>query len=262
MKRTAYCSNLTEAQFEQIKPCLNIKRRSKWNLLDVVNAIIYVCDNGCKWRNLPHDFQVPWQTVYWYFHKWTAEGVWQLVNDHVVMLRRVDKGVDPAPSYAVVDSETVPNSATAAEAVCVDGGKKIKGRKRFFVVDSQGHLLCAQVVPACYHDGSVALRWWRRQGRKAPLLSDVTHIYGDKHFGGKFKKGVESSGGVCVITSHEQIGVTSSGMKLHKRRWVVERTIAWELCSRRLARDFERKPLHAEAFCYISSISRILRNLH
>ena len=262
MKKTEYPSDLTEVQFEQIKPCLNVKRRSKWNLLHVVNAIVYVCDNGCKWRNLPHDFEVPWQSVYWYFHKWTAEGVWQGVNDSLVMLRRVDKGGEPAPSLAVVDSETVHNSATATEAVCVDGGKKIKGRKRLFAVDSQGHLLCVRVVPACHHDGTAALLWWRKEVRKAPLFKEVKRIYGDKHFGGKFKKGVETSSVIEVITSHEQITVTKDGMKLHKRRWVVERTIAWELCSRRLARDFERKPLHAEAFCYISSISRMLKNLN
>ena len=130
------------------------------------------------------------------------------------------------------------------------------------VVDSQGHLLSVRVVSAGCHDGTAALRWWQQGLKTIPLLTDIERIYGDRHFGGKFKKGVEAKQGVEVITSHEQIGVTKDGMKLHKKRWVVERTIAWELCSRRLARDFERKPQHAEAFCYISSISRILRNLN
>ncbi len=129
-------------------------------------------------------------------------------------------------------------------------------------MDSQGHLLCVRVVSAGCHDATAALRWWQQTLKKTPLLASIERIYGDKHFGGRFKEGVEASQGVKVITSHEQIGVTNDGMKLHKRRWVVERTIAWELCSRRLTRDFERKPEHAEAFCYISSISRILRNLN
>lgn len=262
MKTTDYPGSLTEAQFEQIKPCLNVQRRSKWNLLNIVNAILYVCDGGVKWRNVPHDFGVPWQTVYWYFGKWSREGVWQAVNDGVVMLRRMDKGGAPAPSFAVVDSETVHNTATAIVEVGYDGGKKIKGRKRLFAVDSQGHLLCVRVVSAGCHDGTAALQWWQQELKETPLLSEVGRLYGDSHFAGKFKAGVEAEEGVKVITSHEQIGETSDGMKLHKKRWVVERTIAWELCSRRLARDFERKPEHAEAFCYISSISRILRNLN
>jgi putative transposase len=262
MKKTEYCSSLTEAEFKQIKPCLTVKRRSKWPLLNIVNAILYVCDGGIKWREVPHDFRVPWQTVYWYFRKWTDEGVWQLVNDQVVMLCRIEKGGAPAPSFAVVDSQSVHNTPTAGGEVGYDGGKKIKGRKRLLVVDSQGHLLNVLVVSAALHDGTAALRWWQTELKKMPLLCGVERIYGDKHFGGRFKKGVEKTEVITVITAHEQIGVTKDGMKLHKKRWVVERTFAWELCSRRLTRDFERKPEHAEAFLYISSISRILRNLN
>lgn len=152
MKKTEYGSSLTEVEMEQIKPCLNGKRRSKWPLLQIVNAILYVCDGGIKWRDVPHDFGVPWQTVYWYFRKWTEKGVWQIVNDQVVMLRRIQKNGAPSPSFAVVDSQTVHNTATAGGEVGYDGGKKIKGRKRLLVVDSQGHLLCVRVVSAALHD--------------------------------------------------------------------------------------------------------------
>lgn len=185
-----------------------------------------------------------------------------MVNDQVVMLRRIGKGGAPASSFAVVDSQTVHNAPTAAQDVGDDGGKKIKGCKRLMVVDSGGHLLSVRVVRAALHDGTAALYWWQGELKKTPLLSGVERLYGDKHFGGRFKQGVERAEGVAVITTHEQIGVTRDGMKLHKRRWVVERTFAWELCSGRLTRDFERKPEHAEAFFYISSISRILRNLN
>jgi putative transposase len=262
MKKTEYCSSLTEAEFKQIKPCLTIKRPPKRPLLNILNAILYICDGGIKWRDVPHDFAVPWQTVYWYLKKWTKEGIWQAVHDQVVMLRRMAKGGAPAPSFAVVDTQTVHNTPTAATEVGYDGGKKIKGRKRIVVVDSQGHLLSVRVVNAACHDGTATLQWWQQELNKTPLLTDIERLYGDRHFGGKFKEEVEAETAVKVITAHEQIGVTKDGMKLHKKRWVVERTIAWELCSRRLTRDFERKPEHAEAFCYISSLSRILRNLN
>lgn len=188
--------------------------------------------------------------------------MWQSVNDQVVMLRRMEKGAAPTPSFAVVDSQTVHNTPTALEEVGYDAGKKIKGRKRLLVVDSQGHLLSVRVVSAACHDGTAALQWWWQELRDVPLLSAIERLYGDKHFGGRFKQGVEQVAGVAVITTHEQVRVTKDGMKLHKKRWVVERTFAWELCSRRLTRDFERKAEHAEAFLYISSISRILRNLN
>lgn len=260
MKSTEYCSSLTEAEFELIKPCLNGKRTSKWPLLDIVNAIFYVCDGGIKWRDVPHDFLVPWQTAYWYFQKWVRAGVWQLLNDELVMLRRVQKGVAPVPGFSVIDAQSVANTPTATSEVGVDMGKKTKGRKRLIVVDSQGHLLCVRVVGAGHHDGTAALQWWREELYCLPLLSGVERLYGDTHFGGRFKEGVQNSSAIEVITKHEQVAVSKDAMKVHKKRWVVERTFAWELNSRRLTRDFERKPEHSEAFCLISSINRMIRN--
>jgi putative transposase len=260
MKTTDYPSSITEAEFEQIKPCLNSRRRSKWKMLNIINAIFYLCDGGIKWRSLPHDFGVPWPTVYWYFQKWVQQGVWQAVNDPLVMLQRVAKGANAVPSFAVLDSQSIANAATASEETGLDMGKKTKGRKRLLVVDSQGYLVDVRVVSAAHHDGTIGLQWGWQGGRKLPLLTAVERLYGDTHFGGRFKKVIEEMCGVEVITTHEQIGVTKEGMKLHKKRWVVERTFAWELCSRRLTRDFERKPEHAEAFCFISSINRMFRN--
>jgi len=51
-----------------------VRRRSKWPLLELVNAILYVLKNGCLWRDVPGEFP-PWGTVYWYFSKWQDAGV-------------------------------------------------------------------------------------------------------------------------------------------------------------------------------------------
>ena len=161
---------------EQIKPCLIVKRRSKWPLLNILNAILYGCDGGIKGRDLPHDFDVPWTTVYWYFRKWTRQGVWQAVNDQMVMLCRMQKGAAPSPSFAVVDSQTVHNTPTAKEEVGYAGGKKIKGRKPLMVVDSQGHRLCVRVVSAAVHDGTAALLWWKQELKTTPLLSGIERL--------------------------------------------------------------------------------------
>jgi len=47
---------------------------------EIVDAILYVADNGIKWRALPVDFP-PWSTVYTYFAAWEAAGVTQDVLD-------------------------------------------------------------------------------------------------------------------------------------------------------------------------------------
>lgn len=58
---------------------MRVRRRSKWPLLEVVNAVLYVLKNGCVWRDLPGDFP-PWSTAYWYFGKWQDEGVLDELN--------------------------------------------------------------------------------------------------------------------------------------------------------------------------------------
>ena len=87
----------------------------------IVNAIFYRCGEGIKWRALPHDFGIPWQTVYWYFRKWTKNGYWTAVNETLVMARRQSSGANALPSILVMDSQSVKNSPTATEVTGTDG---------------------------------------------------------------------------------------------------------------------------------------------
>ena len=226
----------------------------------IVNAILYLVDAGIKWRQLPKDCYPPWQTVYWYFSKWTKDGSWSAVNEELVMIRRQSTGGDPLPSVLVIDSQSVKNTATATANTGVDGGKKIKGRKRLMLTDGQGNLLAVKVFAANHHDGPSALKWWLDRLMGYPLLSRVSVIKADHHFGGVFKKGVEAAGQIRVRISNTLVQkAAQTAMPVHKGRWVVERTIAWESNSRRLSKDYERLPQHAEACLIISSISRLLR---
>ena len=77
--RKRYGSDLSVRDWQRLEPLLPVRRRSKWPLLEVVNAVLYVLKNGCVWRDLPGDFP-PWATVYWYFGKWQEEGVLDELN--------------------------------------------------------------------------------------------------------------------------------------------------------------------------------------
>ena len=72
--RKRYSSDLLARDWQRLEPLLRVRRRSKWPLVEVVNAVLYVLKNGCLWRDLPGDFP-PWGTVYWYFAKWQREGI-------------------------------------------------------------------------------------------------------------------------------------------------------------------------------------------
>ncbi|MEW6479677.1 MAG: IS5 family transposase [Pseudomonadota bacterium] len=66
---------ITPAQFATIEHCLP-KQRGNVSLsnLQVVNAILYVAEHGCKWRGLPKRFG-NWHTIYTRMNRWTKAGV-------------------------------------------------------------------------------------------------------------------------------------------------------------------------------------------
>ena len=67
---------ITEAQFrEHIEPLLPVPRGNiRISGLDVLNAILYVAENGCQWRRLPEHFG-PWHTIYMRMNRWSKQGV-------------------------------------------------------------------------------------------------------------------------------------------------------------------------------------------
>lgn len=66
---------ITQAQYEQIADCLPRQRGNvRLNNLDVLNAILYVAEQGCKWRGLPKRFG-NWHTIYTRMNRWSKSGV-------------------------------------------------------------------------------------------------------------------------------------------------------------------------------------------
>jgi transposase len=112
-ERTAYPSDLTDAQWAILEPLIVRPRRAdgrgrppEVNLREVVNAVLYVLHEGCRWRALPHDFP-NWNTVYWYFARWTDEGTLVQINDVLRRHVRDVAGRDPEPSAVIIDSQSV-----------------------------------------------------------------------------------------------------------------------------------------------------------
>jgi transposase len=79
MRIKTYSSDLPAASWQVIKKIIQVRRRHKWDLKEVVNAVLYVTKNGCVWRDVPGEFP-PWQTVYYYFSKWVKDGTWKSIN--------------------------------------------------------------------------------------------------------------------------------------------------------------------------------------
>lgn len=97
-KRKIYSSDLSAYEWQRLEPLLltYVRRRSKWPLRELVNAILYVLKNGCLWRDVPGEFP-PWGTVYWYFSKWQDSGVLDGINACLVADCRDNAQKKPSP---------------------------------------------------------------------------------------------------------------------------------------------------------------------
>ena len=74
---------ITQAQYERIAPVLPVQRGNvKLSNLQVLNAILYVAEHGCKWRGLPPRFG-NWHTVYTRMNRWSKNGVLDRVFEHL-----------------------------------------------------------------------------------------------------------------------------------------------------------------------------------
>jgi len=114
MDRKRYASDLTDEQWELIKPLLPAAkpggRPRTTDIREAVNAILYLVRTGCSWRMLPHEFP-PWPTVHDYYWKWRPDGIWQQIHQNLYERVRLGAGRQTSPSAAIIDSQSVKTSS-------------------------------------------------------------------------------------------------------------------------------------------------------
>ena len=254
-----YASDLTDAEWKLIVRLLPKPRRvgrpREVDLRVVLNAILYLLATGCQWRALPKDFP-PFTTVQYYFYHWRDTQLWRRVNRALLVRARRAVGRKPTPSAGVIDSQTVKTTESGGPRG-FDPAKRMKGRKRHLVTDTEGWLLAVQVHPADIQDnhGAVPLL---KAARRA--FARLRHVFADRVYRGpKLLNAISEVGRwtIEVVTRTQSVG----SFRPEKRRWVIERTFAWFGRNRRLAKDFEKTIASAEAWIMIASIRLLSRRL-
>ncbi len=261
-KRRAYPSDLSDEEWALLEPLLpappKAGRPRKVPLREIINAIIYIKKTGVQWDYLPHDLPAK-MTVYDRFRIWKQDGTWQAIVATLTGQVRQASGREATPSLVLLDSQSSQNTGRLDEACGFDGGKTVRGRKRHYLVDTLGLVLAVSITAASVHDSQMvgdlvqaAMQDHEQLPRMEVVLADSAYQAQDKQLAQ-----VHSDSRLEVVKRDPK----TKGFVVQKKRWIVERTIAWMTQNRRLAHDHEYLADSSKAFVHIAALRHNLRCL-
>ena len=250
-----YQTDVTDEKWRVIGPYLPTAKSAGpprvWLMRESINCIFNVMRSGCPWRLLSRDSS-RWGPIYRWFATFRDEGRVEKINHATVMLDRERIGRKSSPTGAIIDSQSV-KTAEADGPRGYDAGKKINGRKRHALVDTDGRALVLELHPASIQDrdgGGPLLRALRR------VFPFIQRVFADGGYAGEKVATATLIAVEIVRKNPDQIGFA-----VQPRRWVVERFFAWIGRNRRLAKNFEATIDSARAFLYAASIMLLVRQI-
>lgn len=271
-----YSTDLTDTEWRLVSDLFERPEGSRgaparYERRRLVEACCYVLRTGCAWRLLPSSF-APWQAVYKAFVRWVEADAFEQMHDRLRQQWRTHMGRNNDPSAAIIDAQS--NRTSPQGGTCgYDAGKKVKGRKRHIVVDTLGLVLAVTVTAASVQDRDGAAEVVAQACRKAPTIE---RLYTDGAYGGQCARAIEQAHGIRVeVVRRPGNRLTGSlhdaqqslwqepvqGFVALPKRWVVERTHAWNERWRRMVMHHDRKTSTSVAWVWLAEARILLSRL-
>ena len=258
MDEKRYTTDVDDTAWMLIEPLVQQKpgqgRKRTVNIREVVNALFYLDHTGCQWEMLPKEFP-DYRHVNYYHLKWTRDGTWDTILDVARQIARNIAGHADEPTAAILDSQSVKTTGFGEEQG-FDGGKRIKGRKRFLIVDTLGLILSVMVMRASLSEPAGGVEILDDINQRFPTIKKV---WADSAYGGELVTYVQQW---ChFVLEIVRPAPDQKGFQVQPKRWIVERTFGWFNWDRRLSKDYEKTVESSEAMLKISAIRLMLKRI-
>jgi transposase len=262
--RRPYPSDVTDAQWALIEPFLNVWKaghrsasghQGRYDLREIVNAILYQNRTGCQWAYLPHDLPQKAAT-YYYFALWRDDGTDQVIHDLLRCQAREKAGRAEDPTAVALDTQSI-RAANHVPAATTgkDAAKRVPGRKRGLAVDALGLIIAVVVTAASVTDNAIGMRLLDKVAEHTPT---VTRAWVDAGF----KQDFALHGAVLGIDVEiVKRSDARPGFVPIRKRWIVEQVNGTLMLHRRLVREYESRPESSVSHTLWASTANIVRRL-
>jgi transposase len=222
---------------------------------DVIRGIFWMLDNGAKWKDLPRRFG-PKSTVHRWFKKWVEDGVFDR------FMRDAGRCVEERGGYRLYEcfiDGTFSKAKGGGDGIGVT--KAGKGVKIMVMVDARGLPVAVNTCSATPHESKLVQQLFDF------MLTSVTpdRLIGDKAYDSDALDDQLACEGTDMIAPHRSNRKvkTQDGRRLrrYKKRWTVERTIAWFQNFRRLCIRWEKSTVLFQGFLHLGCSLLLLREV-
>jgi transposase len=223
----------------------------------IIAGIFWILDNGAKWKDLPRRFGSK-SAVHRHFQRWVRDGV---LED---LMRGAGRLVEERGAYRLYEcyiDGTFTKAKGGGDGIgCTKAGK---GVKIMVLVDARGLPVAIDTCSASPHESQLVQQLFEW------MLTDETpeRVIGDKAFDSDELDAQLAKDGIDLIAPHRRNrkpeNVTQDGRPLrrYKRRFTVERTIAWLQHYRRLCIRWEKSTMLFQGYLHFACSLMLLREV-